>query len=57
MSEISDIQIETKDLNVIYHNNHVLKNINIKIPTKQLTAIIGPSGCGKTTLLKSFNRL
>src|SRR4030042_6825117 len=57
MSEISGIQIETKDLNVIYHNNHVLKNINIKIPTKQLTAIIGPSGCGKTTLLKSFNRL
>jgi phosphate transport system ATP-binding protein len=57
MSKISDIQIETKDLNVSYHNNHVLKNINIKIPSKQLTAIIGPSGCGKTTLLKSFNRL
>jgi phosphate transport system ATP-binding protein len=51
------IQIETKNLNVTYNNNHVLKNINIKIPAKQLIAIIGPSGCGKTTLLKSFNRL
>lgn len=50
-------QIETKNLNVFYHNNNVLKNINITIPAKQLTAIIGPSGCGKTTLLKSFNRL
>jgi len=52
-----NIHIETKNLNVTYHNNHVLKNVNIKIPAKQLTAIIGPSGCGKTTLLKSFNRL
>jgi len=53
----SNIQIETKALNVTFHNNPVLKNINIEIPAKQLTAIIGPSGCGKTTLLKSFNRL
>ncbi|MBN1280738.1 MAG: phosphate ABC transporter ATP-binding protein [Candidatus Thermoplasmatota archaeon] len=50
-------QIETKTLNVSFHSNQVLKNIDIKIPAKQLTAIIGPSGCGKTTLLKSFNRL
>jgi len=57
MKNLSNIQIETIDLNVTYHNNHVLKNVNIKIPSKQLTAIIGPSGCGKTTLLKSFNRL
>jgi phosphate transport system ATP-binding protein len=57
MNKISNYQIETKDLNVYYHKNHVLKNINIIIPAKQLTAVIGPSGCGKTTLLKSFNRL
>jgi phosphate transport system ATP-binding protein len=50
-------QIETKALSVTIHNTPVLKNINIEIPAKQLTAIIGPSGCGKTTLLKSFNRL
>ena len=50
-------EIETKNLNVYYNRNHVLKNVNVKIPVKKLTAIIGPSGCGKTTLLKTFNRL
>jgi len=57
MNEESNIQIETKNLNASYNGNHVIKNINIKIPSKKLTAIIGPSGCGKTTLLKSFSRL
>ena len=50
-------EIETRNLNVYYNKNHVLKNVNVKIPVKKLTAIIGPSGCGKTTLLKTFNRL
>jgi phosphate transport system ATP-binding protein len=54
---MKESQIETKNLNVSYHKNNALENINIKIPAKKLTAIIGPSGCGKTTLLKSFNRL
>ncbi len=49
--------IEVKNLNVFYGNNHVLKNINLQIPDKKITAIIGPSGCGKTTLLKSFNSM
>ena len=53
----SPIQIETQNLSVQYSKQQVLKDINIKIPSKKLTAIIGPSGCGKTTLLKSFNRL
>jgi len=53
----SEFQIETKNLSVYYSKNYVIKDVNIKIPAKQLTAIIGPSGCGKTTLLKSFNRL
>jgi phosphate transport system ATP-binding protein len=57
MTKESTIQIETKNLNVSFHGQHVLKNVDIKIPSKKLTAIIGPSGCGKTTLLKSFNRL
>jgi phosphate transport system ATP-binding protein len=52
-----NIQIETQHLNVSYEKHPVLKDVNIQIPAKQLTAIIGPSGCGKTTLLKSFNRL
>jgi len=57
MTKMSKIQLETKKLNVYYHNHYVIKDVNIQIPAKQLTAIIGPSGCGKTTLLKSFNRL
>jgi phosphate transport system ATP-binding protein len=57
MNATAPIQIETKKLNVRYSDNHILKNINISIPSKKITAIIGPSGCGKTTLLKSFNRL
>lgn len=57
MNKTADIQIETNKLEVYYHEHYVLRDVNIKIPAKQLTAIIGPSGCGKTTLLKSFNRL
>lgn len=49
--------IVTKDLNVFYGKNHVLKNISLEIPDRKVTAIIGPSGCGKTTLLRCFNRL
>ncbi|HRG84185.1 MAG TPA: phosphate ABC transporter ATP-binding protein PstB, partial [Chitinophagales bacterium] len=49
--------ISIRNLNMMYGSNHALKNINIDIPDKKLTAIIGPSGCGKTTLLKTFNRL
>lgn len=49
--------ISIRNLNMHYGKNNALKNINIDIPDKKLTAIIGPSGCGKTTLLKTFNRL
>lgn len=49
--------IKVENLNVYYGARHALKNLNIEIPTKKLTAIIGPSGCGKTTFLKCFNRL
>jgi len=49
--------ISVQNLNVFYGIEQALKNINVNIPEKKITAIIGPSGCGKTTLLKSFNRL
>lgn len=49
--------ISARNLNVYYGDNHVLKNVNVDIPDKKITAIIGPSGCGKTTLLRCFNRL
>lgn len=49
--------LRVRNLNVYLQQNHILKNINIDIPSNAITCIIGPSGCGKTTLLKTFNRL
>jgi phosphate transport system ATP-binding protein len=46
-----------RDLNLYYGEVQALKNVNLSIPEKQITAFIGPSGCGKTTLLKSLNRM
>ena len=40
-----------------YGENQALKNINIAIPEKSITALIGPSGCGKSTFLKTLNRM
>lgn len=45
------------DMNLFYGDFQALKNINLDIPEKQITAFIGPSGCGKSTLLKSLNRM
>jgi len=50
-------KIKIDHLNLHIGNKHILKDINVEIPEKQLTVILGPSGCGKTTLLKSLNRL
>ena len=49
--------ITTKDLNLWYGESHALKNINMQIPEKEITALIGPSGCGKSTYLKTLNRM
>ncbi|ACK65096.1 phosphate ABC transporter, ATPase subunit [Rippkaea orientalis PCC 8801] len=48
---------EVKNLNFYYDKVHALKDINLTIAEKQVTALIGPSGCGKTTLLRCFNRM
>lgn len=57
MTHEGETKIEVKNLNFYYGDHKALKNINIKIPTKKITALIGPSGCGKTTLLRCFNRM
>jgi phosphate transport system ATP-binding protein len=49
--------IEIGNFNLYYSNFHALKNININIEEKRVTAMIGPSGCGKSTLLRSINRI
>ena len=53
MSEI----MTAKDLSLWYGDNKALKDINIAIPEKSITALIGPSGCGKSTFLKTLNRM
>ena len=53
MSEI----LTAENLNLWYDKNHALKDVNIPIPDKSITAFIGPSGCGKSTFLKTLNRM
>ena len=50
-------KISVKNLDFYYGKFHALKNINLEIPEKKVTAFIGPSGCGKSTLLRVFNRM
>ncbi|MEF9995200.1 MAG: phosphate ABC transporter ATP-binding protein PstB [Burkholderiaceae bacterium] len=50
-------KMSVRDLNFFYGKFHALKNINLDIPEKQVTAFIGPSGCGKSTLLRTMNRM
>ena len=49
--------ITAKDLSLWYGSAQALKNINMEIPEKNITAFIGPSGCGKSTFLKTLNRM
>lgn len=50
-------KLTIQDLNLYYGDFHALKDINLDIMAKEITAFIGPSGCGKSTLLKSLNRM
>ena len=45
------------DMNLHYGSFHALKNVQLEIAPREITAFIGPSGCGKSTLLKSLNRM
>ncbi len=45
------------NLDLYYSDFHALKNVNLDIPEKEITAFIGPSGCGKSTLMKTLNRM
>jgi phosphate transport system ATP-binding protein len=50
-------KLSVRNLNFYYGKFHALKNINMELPEKKVTAFIGPSGCGKSTLLRTFNRM
>ncbi|WP_135806316.1 phosphate ABC transporter ATP-binding protein PstB [Halorussus marinus] len=49
--------IESRDLDVYYGETQALDDVSIRIPEKQVTAMIGPSGCGKSTFLRCINRM
>src|SRR3989338_5992193 len=52
------IKAQAKDLNFYYGGTvQAIKNINLELAEKQVTALIGPSGCGKSTFLRCFNRM
>ena len=51
------LKAEVKGVNFFYGAKQALKNINLPIPERTVTALIGPSGCGKSTLLRCFNRM
>jgi phosphate transport system ATP-binding protein len=48
---------DVRDLSVYYGPFQAVRDVNLTIPARQITAFIGPSGCGKTTVLRCFNRM
>ena len=50
-------KFSVSNLNLFYGDLHALKNINLEIGERQITAMIGPSGCGKSTMLRTLNRM
>lgn len=53
----NNVKISVKNLNLYYGENHALKDVNMEIYQRKITAFIGPSGCGKSTFLKTLNRM
>ena len=52
-----DVALETLDLRVYYGDFLAIRDVDLSIESRKITAIIGPSGCGKSTLLRAFNRM
>lgn len=50
-------KISAKGVDVFYGDNHAIKDVNVEIKDKTVTAFIGPSGCGKSTFLRCINRM
>jgi phosphate transport system ATP-binding protein len=57
MTPPGDIELEARDLSVLYDSVRAVKSVSIRIPDRRVVAFIGPSGCGKSTLLRCFNRM
>ena len=57
ISSDTNFAVQAQNLNVYYGDFRAVKDVNLSIERKKVTAIIGPSGCGKSTVLRSFNRM
>jgi phosphate transport system ATP-binding protein len=53
----TDIKIQARKVQVYYGDKHALKDVDVDILDKTVTAFIGPSGCGKSTFLRCINRM
>jgi len=51
------VKLKTEDMSLFYSKFQCLRNVNLGIPERAITAIIGPSGCGKSSFLRIFNRM
>ena len=57
MSTMQDVKISAKGVQVYYGDTHAIKDVDVDIADKTVTAFIGPSGCGKSTFLRCINRM
>jgi phosphate transport system ATP-binding protein len=52
-----EIKIKVRDLDVFYGTKRAVRDVNMDIAARSVTAFIGPSGCGKSTILRCFDRM
>ncbi len=57
MSTMQDSKISARGVQVYYGDTHAIKDVDVEIADKTVTAFIGPSGCGKSTFLRCINRM
>ena len=55
--QMDDTKIRARGVNVFYGDNHAIKDVDVDIADRMVTAFIGPSGCGKSTFLRCLNRM
>ena len=54
---MADVKIDARGVQVFYGDNHAIKDVDVEIGDRMVTAFIGPSGCGKSTFLRCLNRM
>jgi phosphate transport system ATP-binding protein len=54
---VEDAVFVASGMNIAYSGNPAVRDVSLRIPRGEITALIGPSGCGKSTILRAFNRM